>query len=182
MAQPRIPLSQDTHVHQLYPDASCHVIPQIRNIRSTPGLRNLPVNNKSDSNLHNTPTHTCEFGNSHACSAPAPHLTNTRTPHLMLDSQLTMIEKVKSVVRVGVWLMIVGVLGYCTPAMKLLTRTSCGICWQTAMVTAGDARKDLFKNLQKPERVLEAPPIADNIAVDTRNNALLYSLGRWPPA
>ena len=93
-----------------------------------------------------------------------------------------MMEKVKSVVRVGVWLMIVGVLGYCTLAMKLLTRTSCGIFWQTTMVNAGDARKDLFKNLQKPAKVLEAPLTADNIAVDTRNNALLYSLGRWPPA
>ena len=65
------------------------------------------------------------------------------------------------------WLVILGVLGYYTLAVKLLTHTSCGIIWQLAMVTAGDARKDLFKNLQKPKKVLEALLIADNIAVDT---------------
>jgi len=49
------------------------------------------------------------------------------------------------------------------------------------MVTADDARKGLFTKLRKPQDVVEAPAIADDLAVDARNLALLFSVGKYPP-
>jgi len=48
------------------------------------------------------------------------------------------------------------------------------------MVTADDARKGLFTKLRKPKNMVEAPAIADNVAVDGRNLALLFSVRKYP--
>jgi len=49
------------------------------------------------------------------------------------------------------------------------------------MVTEADARKGLFTNLRKPNNVVEAPAIADNVAVDAHNLALLFLVKKYPP-
>jgi len=84
------------------------------------------------------------------------------------------------VVLACVVMVMLGVVGFCTLDVTLLTRTSCGFLWQTALVTAADAKKVLFTNLSKPKNVVEAPAIADNVAVDARNLALLFSVGMMP--
>ena len=39
----------------------------------------------------------------------------------------------------------------------------------------------LYTNLKRPKDVVEAPPIADNVTVDARNLAILFSLRKYPP-
>jgi len=78
-------------------------------------------------------------------------------------------------------MVMLNVVGFCTLEVTLLTRTPCGFLWQTALITAADARKGLFTNLSKPKNVVEAPAIADKVAVDACNLALLFSVGKYPP-
>jgi len=49
------------------------------------------------------------------------------------------------------------------------------------MVTAADVRKGLFANLSKPKYVVKATAIADNVAVDARTLALLFSFKKYLP-
>jgi len=81
---------------------------------------------------------------------------------------------------VRVFMLVLDVCRFCTSGVMLLTHIPCGILWQAAMVTADDARKGLFTKLRKPKNMVEAPAIADNVAVDGRNLALLFSVRKYP--
>jgi len=99
----------------------------------------------------------------------------------MLDLCSPIPKKFKRVVHVFVLMLVLAVCGFCTSGVALLTHTSCGILWQTAMVTADDVRKGLFTKLGKPKDVDEATAIADDVAVNGCNLALLFSVGKYPP-
>ena len=57
----------------------------------------------------------------------------------------------------------------------------CSLFGQSALVAAAGAKKGLFVNLKKLERIRSAPDIADAQAVDARNIARLIAADKWPP-
>jgi len=66
-------------------------------------------------------------------------------------------------------------------SVMVLTSNLCGPFGQSALVAAAGAKKGLFVNLKKPERIRTAPDIADAQAVDARNLARLIAADKWPP-
>ena len=58
--------------------------------------------------------------------------------------------------------------------VHICEHTRCRLCTYVYMYS-------LFSNLRKPSNVVEAPAIANNVAVDARNLALLFSVTKYPP-
>ena len=67
------------------------------------------------------------------------------------------------------------------PSVTALTPKLCAFSGQSALVVATGAKKGLFANLKKPERIHLAPPTADKQTVDARNLACLVAAHKWPP-
>jgi len=106
-------------------------------------------------------TYTCEKEQNETKSptrgASAPQLENVNIHHTTLDLCSPIPKKGERVVHVCVIMLVLVACGFCTPGVALLTHTSCGTLWQTAlmMVTADDARMGLFTKLRKPQDVVE---------------------------
>jgi len=73
------------------------------------------------------------------------------------------------------------ILGGYSPRVSALTFNLCGCSGQSALGSASGAKKGLFVNLQKPERIWSAPVTADTQAVNARNLARLNAADKWPP-
>jgi hypothetical protein len=65
--------------------------------------------------------------------------------------------------------------------VSALTFNLCGFPGESTLVAASGAKKGLFVNLKRPERVRSAPVTADAQAVDARNLARLIAADKWPP-
>jgi len=61
------------------------------------------------------------------------------------------------------------------------TFNQCGCSGQSGLVSASGAKKGLFLNLHKPERMWSAPVTVDVQAVDARNLARLIAADKWQP-
>jgi len=187
MSEPSTPPARDTHFHQLYPKVICHVIPQLLDISRNPAL---------SSRLHSDQTNCAvQEGETCMCTEDKMHVTvvltlqgeqavthhTTLHPSPLSELYPLVQNRFRIVGFAYVCLVVLGFVGLYTWQLTRLTRTPCDSIWQTTMVTEADARKGLFSNLRKPSNVVEAPAIANNVAVDARNLALLFSVTKYPP-
>ena len=80
-----------------------------------------------------------------------------------------------------IWVIMLNLLGGHNPRVSALTFNLCGFPGVSTLVAASGAKKGLFVNLKRPERVRSAPVTADAQAVDARNLARLIAADKWPP-
>ena len=80
-----------------------------------------------------------------------------------------------------IWVIMLNLLGGHNPRVSALTFNLCGFPGESTLVAASGAKKGLFVNLKRPERVRSAPVTADAQAVDARNLARLIAADKWPP-
>ena len=129
----------------------------------------------------------CEEDKMHANGVLAPQekkaVAHHTTLHLspLTDLYSLIQNRFRIVGAACVCLVVLGFVGLYTWHLTRLTCTPCDSIWQRTMVTEADATKGLFTNLRKPRNVFKAPAIADNVAVDAHNLALLFLVKKYPP-